>query len=84
MAVWGAVPVAAVVPLFTAGTYRHYRGTTTIVVLILAESVEQLTKKYTYVPVYCTNYILVTGRAKYRCHGLSTYTTGLLVREKAQ
>ena len=29
MAVWGAVPVAAVVPLFTAGTYRHYRGTTT-------------------------------------------------------
>ena len=27
MSVWGVVPVAAVVPVFPAGTYRHYTGT---------------------------------------------------------
>ena len=30
MAVSGVVPVAAIVPVFQAGTYRHYRGTTTV------------------------------------------------------
>ena len=30
VAVYGVVPVAAIVSIFPAGTYRHYRGTTTI------------------------------------------------------
>ena len=30
VAVSGVVPVAAVVPVFSTGTYRHYRGTTAV------------------------------------------------------
>ena len=30
MAVCGVIPVAVVVPVFTAGTCWHYRGTTTV------------------------------------------------------
>ena len=32
VAAYGVVPVAAIVQVFTAGTYRQYRGTTTTVV----------------------------------------------------
>ena len=35
VAVCGVVPVSAIVPVFPAGTYPHYRETTTVRVVVL-------------------------------------------------
>lgn len=38
VAVCGVLPVAGIVPVFSAGTYRHYTGATTTVLLCVLVS----------------------------------------------